>query len=134
MGIALAGTSSVRSILRFGDSSILRNMSSNSSRYASQHFIRVRVKLAGVLKSLVSTNQGELELLLPAGSTVRDLIHSLYFRSPELYGRIWNSSRGTTWPDILILVNDIDVRLLKGLDTELEEGVTVTFIAYIHGG
>jgi len=87
-----------------------------------------------VLKSLVSTNQGELEIVLPVGSTVRDLIQQLYFKSPDLYSRIWDSTKSTTWPDILILVNDVDVRLLNGLDTKLDDGVTVTFIAYIHGG
>ncbi len=87
----------------------------------------VRVLLAGVLASLA----GRRELRIEAAS-VRELIEKLQ-DMPRLYERIVRS-KGKLYPDIYIAVNDVDIRLLSGLDTALKEDDTVLIMAYIHGG
>ncbi|MFB6491234.1 MAG: MoaD/ThiS family protein [Thermoproteus sp. AZ2] len=87
----------------------------------------VKVKLAGVLVNLAGRNELTVE-----ASTVRELIHALK-AYPKLYARIWDP-RGRLMPDIYIAVNDVDVRLLSGLDTSLKPEDVVLILAYIHGG
>jgi len=86
-----------------------------------------------VLKYLASRD-GKLTLTLRRGSKVRDLIELLYFINPELYDRVWDRYGRKLRPDIVIFVDDVDIRLLDGLDTELRDGARVTILAYIHGG
>ncbi len=87
----------------------------------------VRVILAGVLAFLA----GKRELQIEAAS-VRELIEKLK-DMPKLYDRIVGG-KGKLSPDIYIAVNDVDIRLLSGLDTALKEDDTVLILAYIHGG
>uniref|UniRef100_A0A183C640 Ubiquitin-related modifier 1 homolog n=1 Tax=Globodera pallida TaxID=36090 RepID=A0A183C640_GLOPA len=42
--------------------------------------------------------------------------------------------RDTVRPGVLVLVNDTDWEILGGLDAQLEDGDTVTFISTLHGG
>jgi len=86
-----------------------------------------------VLKYLASRD-GKIVLTLRRGSKVRDLVEMLYFINPDLYERIWDRSNRKLRPDIVIFVDDVDIRLLDGLNTELRDGSRVTVLAYIHGG
>ncbi len=86
-----------------------------------------------MLKYLASRD-GKLTLTLRRGSKVRDLVEALYFVNPDLYDRVWDRSSRRLRPDIVIFVDDVDIRLLDGLDTELRDGSRVTILAYIHGG
>lgn len=88
----------------------------------------VKVILDGVLVYLA----GKRELQVDAGS-VRELIERLKDK-PKLYERITRGPRGELAPDIYIAVNDVDIRLLSGLDTPLGPEDVVLIIAYIHGG
>ncbi len=98
------------------------------------HFITVKIRLLGVLKYLVSKNRDEIILKVRKCSTIRDVIEQIYFESPELYRRIWNRDKHDLMPDIVIFLNDVDIRLLKYLDTEICEDSTIVILAYIHGG
>lgn len=91
----------------------------------------VRVRLAGVLRSLVF---GREYVELEGISTVRDVINGLRSISEKLFKRVFDQARGVLAPDIYIAVNDIDIRLLKGLDTPVRDGDEVLILAYIHGG
>jgi molybdopterin converting factor small subunit len=87
----------------------------------------VRVLLEGVLTYLAGRRELEVE-----ASTVGELIERLR-DFPKLYERI-KGRRDKLSPDIYIAVNDVDIRLLSGLDTPLKEGDVVLILAYIHGG
>jgi len=86
-----------------------------------------------VLKYLASRD-GKITLLLRKGSKVRDLVEALYFVNPDLYDRVWDRCSRKLRPDIVIFLDDVDIRLLNGLETELRDGAKITILAYIHGG
>lgn len=75
---------------------------------------------------------GRSELEVERARTVAELLSSLRIY-PKLYNRLFDR-RGELAPDIYIAVNDVDVRLLSGLDTELKPGDRVLVLAHIHGG
>ena len=91
----------------------------------------VRVKLVGVLKALAL---GRDYVELNGASTVRDVINGLRSVNEKLFKRVFDPERGGLAPDIYVAVNDIDIRLLKGLDTPVRDGDEVLILAYIHGG
>ncbi|MGC8542755.1 MAG: MoaD/ThiS family protein [Vulcanisaeta sp.] len=91
----------------------------------------IRVKLVGVLKALAL---GRDYLELNNAGTVRDVINNLRAINDKLFRRVFDQSRNELAPDIYIAVNDVDIRLLKGLDTPVRDGDEVLILAYIHGG
>ncbi|ADY01087.1 MAG: MoaD/ThiS family protein [Vulcanisaeta sp.] len=91
----------------------------------------VRVKLVGVLSALAL---GKDFIELNGVITVRDVINGLRSINEKLFKRVFDVSRNELMPDIYIAVNDIDIRLLKGLDTPVKDGDEVLILAYIHGG
>ncbi len=91
----------------------------------------IKVRLAGVLKALAL---GKDYLELSNVTNVRDVINGLKSISDKLYRRIFDSSKNELMPDIYIAVNNVDIRLLKGLDTPVSDGDEVLILAYIHGG
>ena len=91
----------------------------------------VKVKLVGVLRALAL---GKDFVELNGVITVRDIINGLKSINEKLFTRVFDASRNELMPDIYIAVNDIDIRLLKGLDTPVKDGDEVLILAYIHGG
>ncbi|ADN51896.1 MoaD/ThiS family protein [Vulcanisaeta distributa] len=91
----------------------------------------VKVKLVGVLRAL---SLGKEYIELNGVTTVREVINGLRSVNEKLFKRVFDSSRGELAPDIYVAVNDVDIRLLKGLDTPVRDGDEVLILAYIHGG
>ena len=91
----------------------------------------IRVRLVGVLKALTL---GKDYVELNGVSTVRDVINGLRSINEKLFKRVFDPTRGELAPDIYVAVNDVDIRLLKGLDTPVKDGDEVLILAYIHGG
>ncbi len=91
----------------------------------------VKVKLVGVLRAL---SLGKEYVELNGVTTVRDVINGLRSVNEKLFKRVFDPSRGVLAPDIYVAVNDVDIRLLKGLDTPVKDGDEVLILAYIHGG
>jgi molybdopterin converting factor small subunit len=48
--------------------------------------------------------------------------------------RPWSVTPETINPALVILVNDVDVKLRGGIDAELVDGDAITFLPTIHGG
>ncbi len=88
-----------------------------------------RVKLAGVLIPLAG-GRTELEV---EGKTVGEVLENLAKLSRKLHDRIM-SPDGRLKPDIYIAVNDVDVRLLSGLQTPVDDRDLLLLLAYIHPG
>ncbi len=89
----------------------------------------VKVRLAGVLRHLAGTDTVSVE-----ATTVRELVEGLRTVNERLYERVWDCSEKDLAPDIYIAVNDVDIRLLDGLNTRVGDGDTVLLLSYIHGG
>ena len=92
--------------------------------------IRIKLRFAGVLKIFAGDNEMEMEM--PCGSSIKDLIAKLSSSNPKLFARLMNGKE--LMPDIYIAINDVDVRLLNDLATPLKNGDTILFLSYIHGG
>lgn len=68
-----------------------------------------------------------------AGATVAALVDDLEASHPGLKERLCDAS-GSIRPFVNIYVNDEDIRFLKGPDTPLGEGDTVSIVPAIAGG
>jgi molybdopterin synthase subunit MoaD len=91
---------------------------------------RVRVKFAGVLVSFAGSDSIDVEV--KCGSTLRELLGQLAQQNPRLRRRLVEDNG--LWPGVYAAVNDVDIRLLNGLETRLKDGDVVLFLSYIHGG
>ncbi len=91
---------------------------------------RVRVKFAGVLVSFAGSDSIDIEV--KCGSTLRELLGQLAQQNPRLRRRLVEDNG--LWPGVYAAVNDVDIRLLNGLETRLKDGDVVLFLSYIHGG
>ncbi len=93
--------------------------------------ITVNVKYYGVIGALADNRQESIKL--PYGSTLKEFIEILVqTKSVQFRERFIRGSELAS--DIIILINNIDHRLLQGLDTPLKDGDTITIISVVHGG
>ncbi|MCB9600858.1 MAG: MoaD/ThiS family protein [Sandaracinus sp.] len=82
--------------------------------------------------ALRSLTGGETEIAFEAAS-VRALIDQAEAKHPGLKARICDDS-GKVLRFVNLFVNDEDIRMLDGLDTELRSGDSVSIIPAIAGG
>ena len=97
--------------------------------------MKVTVKFIGPLKSLTGIEKVVVNLNSKKDQTISSLIQAL----TETYGekiinRILNSKNGELRPNILILKNDVEIRVLDGLKTEIKDEDVITFIPVSHSG
>ena len=93
----------------------------------------VKVRTIGLLKSLFG--RGDLELVVPEGSTVADLLAKLaemfgdqvavHFREPE---------SEAVHPPLRVMVNGRDIAVLGGRQAALQDGDEVLVLTPIAGG
>ena len=67
------------------------------------------------------------------GSTVNEVLEGLERAHPGFRGRLFDDD-GQLRRFVNVFVADEDVRFLKGLDTEVAEGTTVSIIPAVAGG
>lgn len=99
----------------------------------SSKMCKVRVQLVGVLRGLAGKNEISIKSKTPVKikQLIQDLSDSLGFAfkqaviDPEL-----NDPR----PNTLILVNDVEISALQGLETKVGEDDTIVVIPVSHGG
>lgn len=82
----------------------------------------IKVKLLGSFARGIGK---EVELSASEAKKVRDLLERFKGRNPEVYP-------GN--PNIIVLVNGVEVGVLRGLDTELKDGDEVVLLPAAHGG
>ena len=93
---------------------------------------KVRVKLFGSLRWAFEKDHGEMQI--PEPSNIRVLVETLIktMTQPSLSPHDFSSFSHR--PEMLILINDVEIGLLGGLDSTLSEGDVVTLIPTSHGG
>ncbi len=82
----------------------------------------IKVKLLGSFAQGIGK---EVELPASDVKKVRDVLERFKGRNPEVYP-------GN--PNVIVLVNGVEVGVLKGLDTELKDGDEVVLLPAAHGG
>eukprot|EP00891_Asterochloris_glomerata_P001546 jgi/Astpho2/1546/Aster-05417 len=98
--------------------------------------VKLNINLSGGLELLFG-NKKELTADVPVAKNKQLTIAPLlsWLRQNALTEREELFIKGNSVrPGILVLVNDTDWELSGALDTEVEEGDTVTFISTLHGG
>lgn len=92
----------------------------------------MKVRLLGIFRGLSGKSQLSLKLERP---TVRTVIQTLGGSlSTEARRLLIDPELNDPRPNALILVNGKEISVLKGLETEIEEGDEVTLIPISHGG
>ncbi|MDH5527943.1 MAG: MoaD/ThiS family protein [Nitrospirota bacterium] len=89
----------------------------------------VTVRIPAPLRKLTD-GQGDVTA---DGATVAQMVESLEKNHPGLKERLCDDS-GSIRPFVNIYVNDEDIRFLKGPDTALNEGDSVSIVPAIAGG
>jgi len=94
--------------------------------------VKVDVRLLGVFRGLVGKSRVSLRLESP---TVRKVVVELADSLPvEAKRLLVDPELNDPRPNMLILVNEKEISVLKGLETEIREGDEVTLIPVSHGG
>ena len=91
--------------------------------------MRIQVQFFATFRDIFDSNSLQIEV--GTGATVEDLLN-LAFNTPERRERIF--ANGTLKPHISVMKNGRHIQHLKGLDTELNEGDTVSVFPPIAGG
>jgi molybdopterin synthase sulfur carrier subunit len=91
----------------------------------------VRVKLPTQLRALAG---GASEVEVEGASSVKELLDALGRDHPELVERVIDDEGGGIRRFINVYVGDEDVRFMNGVDTEIEDGATVSILPAVAGG
>lgn len=89
----------------------------------------VKVRIPAPLQS-ITRGASEIEV---QGQTVREVIDALERNYPGIKARLCDES-GELRRFVNVFVNDQDVRVLQGLDTELKDDDEISIIPAIAGG
>ena len=90
--------------------------------------MQARVFLPGQLAELA----GGEEIVSVSGQTVGEALAELVAKHPDLRDRLFTESGLKRFVNIYL--GDEDIRLLEGLDTELEENAEINIVPAIAGG
>jgi molybdopterin converting factor small subunit len=93
----------------------------------------VRIEFMGFLRSLAKVSK--MRMKVQDGISLNDLCHILFKELGEEFQRaLVGSELQDPRVNSLILVNGQEVSVLKGLETPIKAGDTITFIPVSHGG
>ncbi|MEM2109024.1 MAG: MoaD/ThiS family protein [Candidatus Odinarchaeota archaeon] len=90
------------------------------------------LKFLSTLKEV--TGVPEIRLSPPMKLKIGELLDLLELKGVKIKGHIQTSGSNVYSASMLILVNDLEISVLKGLETELKDGDVITFIPVVHGG
>ena len=95
--------------------------------------IKLRVRLLGVFRGLSGMGQLDMEFEKPVlvGKVIRRLVELF---SPEFKRVLIDPELGDPRPNAIILVNEKEISVLRGLETEVSNGDEIVLIPVSHGG
>jgi len=92
----------------------------------------VTVKLIGALRHLSGKKQ--LRVTYQNGLSLKQLIEQMNREISGLERTFSDQDLNDSRSNSLILVNGVEVSILKGLETRLNDGDEVVFVPVVHGG
>lgn len=94
---------------------------------------RIRLRFLSTMRHIVGENEKVIEISKEA--TVGDLLRLILTTySEKTKALLFEEDSKSVRNDILILINDVDMDVLEGVDTVLSEEDEVTFMPIAHGG
>ena len=95
--------------------------------------VRVKVHTILTLKKIVG--QREVEVSIPQGSNVEELLARMIKTWGEkLSSNLFEPGNNSLLPHIRLMVNGQDLRFLNGMKTELQEGDEILILPPVAGG
>jgi MoaD family protein len=95
----------------------------------------IRIKVGSILNLKEILGQRELDLFIPRGSTIEELIASMIDTFGErLSSLIYGSGSQGVFPHVRMMVNGQDIGFLSGMATVLQEGDEVLILPMVAGG
>ncbi len=92
----------------------------------------VTLKFLGALRH--SAGRDKVLLDYKPGVSLIDILNLLTRQSQALRRSLLSEEVDQPKPNALILVNGREISVLKGLQTEIEDGDEVVFVPVVHGG
>ena len=93
---------------------------------------KIKIKLLGTLKWAAGKEQQEIETLEPLN--VGELLENLAVNSSRMKSILNENIIENSRPNMIILINEVEIGLLEGLNTDLLDGDILTLIPTAHGG
>jgi len=97
-----------------------------------QESLKVRVKFLASLKHALGVKDVDLEI--PKPMKLIEVLKLLVERYGEKFREAAFDEEGKVRSEFLILVNDAEISVLNGLNTEISDRDTITLLPTVHGG
>ena len=95
----------------------------------------IRVKIYTILALKEVLGQRELEISIPEGSTIKDLISWMVETwGDRLSSHLFQPGSDRPLSHIRLMVNGQDIEFLHGMETVLQEGDEFTMLPLVSGG
>ena len=94
--------------------------------------MKIQVRFIATLRHLLGVKSVDLEI--PCPMKLIDILNLLAEKYGEKFRKSVFDEGGKVKEEFLILVNDAEISVLNGLNTEISDGDTVTLLPTIHGG
>jgi len=92
----------------------------------------VEVKLLGIFKEAFGKSQ--VSLTVNDSRKLREILTEMIKVSPKLKRVLMDPELHDPRPNAVILVNEKEIGVLKGLETEVKDGDKIVLIPVTHGG
>jgi sulfur-carrier protein len=93
----------------------------------------ITVKFIGALRHIIG--KPKLTIDFSADYTIKNLIQKLIQDTPQIKTSIIDQQTdGTIKTSALILINDREISVLKGIESKLSDGDEIVFVPVVHGG
>lgn len=97
--------------------------------------IVLKVKVYAIMELKKILGQRELEIFMPTGSTVKDLLSLMVNKWGEsLSNHLFKTGTSSLFPHIRLMVNGRSIEFLNGMDTVLQDGDEFSMLPLVAGG
>ena len=93
---------------------------------------KINIKLMGTLKWAAGKEHQEIKI--DKSTNVGELLESIASNSNRMRSILGENIITNSRPNMIILINEVEIGLLEGLNTGLSDGDTLTLIPTAHGG
>ena len=95
----------------------------------------IKVKVHTILDIKKIIGKGEIEITVPEGSSVKEVVVRLVGTTEELRSRLLESDNPLkVHPHIRLMINGRDIAFLGGMDTVLEDSDEILILPPVSGG